>query len=135
VVSRKLDGRSRGYGPERAPDGSADIEAFPADALVAQSQVSDCPRRLGHVLQTSGQSRELASVANGRIRATSAPERAGTAVMSGHPAGTANGPGALLERGPTQPSYRRIRQASMALTPGSSPKRALASRLSMVRPV
>jgi len=34
-----------------------------------------------------------------------------------------------------QLSYRRIRQASMALTPGSAPKRALASRLSMVRPV
>src|SRR5207247_782553 len=105
-----------------------------ADALVAQSHVSDCPRPLGRVLRTSGQSRELASV---RMAASvPRPHQNGreTAVMSGHPMGTANGPGALLER-PAQISYSRIRQASMAFTPGSSPKRALASRLSMVRPV
>ena len=55
-----------------------DAGRVPTDALVAQSQVSDCPRRLGRVLQTrDDQSRELASVVNGRIRATSAPERAG----------------------------------------------------------
>ena len=49
-------------------------------------------------------------------------------VVDSNPAGRAT------ERS-VQLSYSRIRQASMALTPGSSPKRALASRLSMVRPV
>ena len=75
-----------------------DAGRVPTDALVAQSQVSDCPLRLGRVLQTRGQSRELASVANGRVVPRPCQNGRETAVMSGHPTDTANGPGALLER-------------------------------------
>jgi len=110
----RLDGTRRGPGPNGCARGTVPGERLSSTAWAC--------------FTNEGQSRELASVPRPRQNGRE------TAVMSGHPTGSENGPGALPE-GPAQLSYRRIRQASMALTPGSSPKRALASRLSMVRPV